>query len=202
MPRGTPLSWTDEEIELIVGLGDKPRAEIRAMLCKAFGAKTYYTVKNISNVCNKHGFSRAGFGNFKPGQKPHPNAGAKGPNITSFKKGQKPRNMKPVGSTRIGADGFVEVKVKGEGQRKWLHAHRVLWVDHFGEIPKGHVVSFKDGDKRNISIDNLELISRAQLMRENTIRRRLEHDHQGITPAIKAMAKLQGLAFQATEKRS
>ena len=38
--------------------------------------------------------------------------------------------------------------------------HRQIWIDNFGEIPKGYVVHHKDGDTLNNSIENLECISR------------------------------------------
>jgi len=39
------------------------------------------------------------------------------------------------------------------GTEKQLH--RVIWEEHYGPIPAGHQVMFKDGDKRNVAIGNL-----------------------------------------------
>ncbi|MDX5299359.1 MAG: HNH endonuclease, partial [Gammaproteobacteria bacterium] len=36
-------------------------------------------------------------------------------------------------------------------------------------IPDGHIVVFRDGNRRNIKIENLELISRAENARRNCI---------------------------------
>ncbi|MEI8064587.1 MAG: HNH endonuclease signature motif containing protein [Verrucomicrobiota bacterium] len=37
--------------------------------------------------------------------------------------------------------------------------HRRIWSDHNGPIPAGHTVCFKDGDRKNCTIENLELLS-------------------------------------------
>ena len=186
--KGRAFPWTAEEIALVKQNGSKNRAEIRSLLCKRFGAKTYYTVLSISGLCKRNGWKAADNGCFKPGNIPHPNAGAKGPTKTSFKPGNAAPNKRPIGSTRVTRDGFTEIKIADPNI--WDHAQRVLWREHFGDIPDGYVVAFKDGNKRNISIDNLELVSRAQLIRENKLKSELSCTHHGITPAIRALAKL------------
>lgn len=40
-------------------------------------------------------------------------------------------------------------------QCKNAFLHREIWVEHHGPIPEGHQVGFRDGDKTNLSIDNL-----------------------------------------------
>lgn len=77
---------------------------------------------------------------------------------TQFRKGQQPHNTKPVGYERIDKEGYVLIKV--EGERKMVFKHRHVWQQAHGEIPEGHCVSFRDGDKTNCDIDNLFLISR------------------------------------------
>lgn len=44
---------------------------------------------------------------------------------------------------------------------KSYHVHRLEWEKRYGTIPEGYIVHHKDGDKCNWSIDNLELLSRA-----------------------------------------
>ena len=36
--------------------------------------------------------------------------------------------------------------------------HRVVWIKANGPIPDGHIIHHKDGNKRNVAIDNLELM--------------------------------------------
>lgn len=89
-----------------------------------------------------------------------------GGNETSFKPGQRPLNYKPVGSERIcSKDGYVIIKVQDVGpwQKRWRPKHKVLWEAEHGPVPKGHILLFLDGNKLNLSLDNLELITRSQL---------------------------------------
>lgn len=87
---------------------------------------------------------------------------------TRFQKGIIPHNTKPVGSERINKDGYVMVKSsKGMFRPK----HIVLWEEAYGKVPKGHMVIFKDGDRRNIKIENLEMISFEENMKRNSMYR-------------------------------
>ena len=115
------------------------------------------------------------------------NQGTKGltsANKTSFKKGCVPPNYRPVGSTRQDKDGYILIKVSNQPQ--WKLLHRKIWEDIHGTIPKGHTIIFKDGNKLNCKLDNLDIISRQQNMVRNTIHRYPEE----IKNAIKTLSKL------------
>lgn len=84
---------------------------------------------------------------------------------TCFKKGQLPPNTKPIGYERICKDGYVEVKT----EKGFCLKHRHIWSNTFGEIPKGANVQFIDGNRHNLSLDNLELVVKSENMRRNTI---------------------------------
>lgn len=43
-----------------------------------------------------------------------------------------------------------------------IFAHRWVWKNHYGEIPKGYHIHHKDGNKSNNSIDNLGMLSASQ----------------------------------------
>lgn len=92
---------------------------------------------------------------------------------TQFKKGSKPGNWLPIGSTRRSKDGYLQRKITDTGYppRDWVALHTLLWEEQRGPVPPGHCLSFKDGNKDNIELDNLELITRAERMRRNTIHR-------------------------------
>lgn len=79
---------------------------------------------------------------------------------TQFKKGQPPINHKPVGSERVNVYGYLEIKVAEPNI--WESKHRVIWEQHNGPIPPRHKIIFLDGDKSNLNIDNLALITNAQ----------------------------------------
>lgn len=98
---------------------------------------------------------------------------------TQFQKGRRPeeaRNYQPVGSLRICKGGILQRKVTDDQSiypaRRWVAVHRLVWEAVNGPTPKGHVVVFKPGmattDPEEITIDRVELITRAELMRRNT----------------------------------
>lgn len=107
---------------------------------------------------------------------PHPNSVK-----TQFKKGQNTGkdhpNWLPIGSERITKDGYLQIKVNDDMPfyKRWKLYHHILWEEANGPIPKGHSVVFKVGTlssvKEDIKLENLELISNAELMRRNTIHR-------------------------------
>lgn len=88
---------------------------------------------------------------------------------TMFKKGNIPANHKPVGSERLNVDGYVEVKIAEPN--KWRGKHRVIWEKAHGEVPEGYSVSFKNGNRQDFSLDNLVLVSRSDLMHQNSLHR-------------------------------
>ena len=94
---------------------------------------------------------------------------------TQFKKGRLNGHARqlgvPVGSTRHSKDGYLETKFREREGRygNWKGVHILLWEDAHGPVPRGHKVAFRDGDRTHIALDNLELISDAEMMRRNTV---------------------------------
>ena len=112
---------------------------------------------------------------FKPGMTPW-NKGLRGYQAggrskkTQFKPGNKPFGWKPVGCFRVTRDNVLQKKVSDTGHwLDWQSVHSIIWERANGKIPKSHLVVFKDGNNRNIRLDNLELISRSQNMERNSI---------------------------------
>ena len=58
---------------------------------------------------------------------------------------------------------YPAVCIKGKN----YHIHRLQWVKYHGEIPEGYVVHHKDENKLNWDIDNLELLSRSEHIKEH-----------------------------------
>lgn len=86
---------------------------------------------------------------------------------TTFKKNQVPANHKDIGYERITRDGYIERKVAEPNKFRLLH--RIIWEKHNGPIPKGHNIQFKDGNRLNVNIENLYMISKSdQLKNENS----------------------------------
>ena len=81
---------------------------------------------------------------------------------TRFKKGHTNTNHKPVGSERTDKDGYILIKTAEPS--KWEFKHKWVWEQHNGKVPKGYAVIFLDGNRANITLDNLMLVSRRQLL--------------------------------------
>jgi hypothetical protein len=112
---------------------------------------------------------------FKKGMVP-PNKGIKGisyPGMeaTQFKKGQKSHTWKPIGTERRSKEGYLQVKISDTGvsRHDYVPVHLLVWQLHHGDIPAKHRVAFKDGNKANIVIENLELVSFGEMMKRNTV---------------------------------
>lgn len=80
---------------------------------------------------------------------------------TTFKKGHLPSNRAPIGTERLTSDGYWEVKVADPNI--WDFKHRKLWEQHYGSIPKGGIIYFKDGNRDNVTIENLAITDRKGL---------------------------------------
>ena len=78
---------------------------------------------------------------------------------TMFKKGHLPSTYRPVGSERINKYGYIEIKIQDPAT--WKLKHRLVWENMHGTIPKDSIVIFKDGNRQNVTIDNLILIKKS-----------------------------------------
>lgn len=145
-------------------------------------------------------------GQFKPGHRTW-NSGMKGLQLsdsrTRFKPGIIPHTWRPVGYEIVRADGILYRKVTDDhrgDQARWNFApvHQLVWRAAHGNIPRGHIVVFKPGMHttvpEHITLDRLELITRAENMRRNTI-----HNY---APPVKAVIRLLKRAERALEQRS
>lgn len=89
-------------------------------------------------------------------------------------------NYQPIGSERLSKDGYLERKVTDDPSivpaRRWAGVHRLVWEAANGPVPDHHVVCFLPGrrtaEAEKITLDALELVSRAELARRNHPRSR------------------------------
>lgn len=91
---------------------------------------------------------------------------------SQFKPGDFPFNRDPdfyvIGALRVNADGYIDMRVSFEhGALGWRALHRILWEDAHGPIPKGFVVTFINGDKLDVELANLQMLSLADNARRN-----------------------------------
>lgn len=118
---------------------------------------------------------------------------------TQFKPGSKPHTWKPLGSERISRDGYLQRKVTDTGYppKDWVGVHILLWIEAHGPVPQGHNVTFRDGNKQHLQLDNLELLSRAEMMKRNTIHR----FPPALKDTIRAVNKLKRAIKESTDEK-
>lgn len=88
--------------------------------------------------------------------------------LTRFKKGNKPHTWKPIGYERVTKEGVLQRKIT---PRDFRAVHALIWEEAHGPIPRDHIVVFKDRNRRNFALSNLECISRSENMRRNSYHR-------------------------------
>lgn len=160
--------FTEEQREFIeANVKGKSNADLTYCFNKQFGLNL--RVNQIQAFKKNNKLSSGLTGRFEQGHTPS-NKGKKktwaGGESTQFKKGHKPHNYVPVGSERVNGDGYVDIKVADPN--RWRGKHLVKWELHNGRpVPKGSVVIFGDGDRRNFDPDNLILLTRGQLVTMN-----------------------------------
>ena len=178
-----------------IGVSNK---DLTDMVNRNFG--TSYTAGQIGSFKSRNHISSGLTGHFEKGHTPF-NKGRKGQHYsgcekTWFKEGHLPAKHRECGSERIDKDGYVLVKVAEP--KRWELKHRVVWEQHNGHIPKGSVIIFLDGDKRNFDIGNLRIVSRADLARIN--QNQLFTDNAEANDTAIVLAKLMTAVGEAKKK--
>ena len=172
------FKYTDEIKNFILknckGIGNE---ELKNLINKEFN--TNLTISQIKTYKANHKLNSGLTGQFVKGQIP-PNKGKKmSPEMyeickaTMFKKGNVPQNHRPVGSERIGKDGYLQIKVVEPN--KWQQKNVYVYEQHYGKVPKGHKVVFLDKDSRNFDINNLALVSNGEMLKLNQYHRLSEN---------------------------
>lgn len=130
-----------------------------------------------------------------PVNKGKPYQVADGANIgTRFQKGHRPWTWVPVGTIGINK-GYYMIKVRDESTsgRNFIPLHRAVWMANGRDIPAGCTITFRNGDRTDLRLDNLECISRRELARRNSL-------HQRYPPELRDAARV--ISVLSTELRS
>lgn len=103
---------------------------------------------------------------------------------TRYKKGNIPHNTLNDGDLSLRSDGYVWIRIK---LGVWELLHRVIYSNHHQtKLTTQDNIIFKDGNRSNFDINNLEKINNAQLMERNTF---IKYPAD-LRAAIKALNKL------------
>lgn len=162
--------YTQEQLLFLKDNSQLPRRELTAAFNKKFQSNRSYS--SITQICSKNGWAcPVNTGRFQKGSTPF-NKGKKGfisANVTSFKKGNRPKNARSVGTItrRKEKSGYWYQRIKIAEPNIWKMLHVYIWEQRYGEIPKGKFVVFKDKNPLNVSIENLMLVSRSEHARLN-----------------------------------
>lgn len=184
------MKYEQEHIDFIKAHQGASAREMVELFTEHFNI--HVTKNQMKGVMYRNNISSGKTGRFEKGHKPH----SKGQKMskeqyekckpTMFKKGHIPKNHREIGSERITKDGYIEVKI--EDPDVWGLKHRLIYEEHYGEIPAGYSVIFGDGDKLNCDINNLILVSRSELLLMN--RNKLIKKDSSLTKTGLNIAKL------------
>lgn len=196
--------WTEAEIATL-------RERYPNTLTATLAAEMGVPINAIHGAAAKHGIRKtdeykseqaklAGHGvgsRFKPGHAtwnkgiPFQSGGRSAE--TRFKKGHPVHNHRPLGSTRINADGYIEIKI--EEPAKWGQLHREVWKQHHGSYPPpGISITFRDENRQNCAIDNLTTATRQDLLARNSC-----HNHG---PEVAQLIQLRGAISRQINRRT
>ena len=148
--------WTDTELDYLRQIvKDRYIFEIAELMSIKFGYE--FRKSQIKSIMAKHKITNNMKNKVPKGTEPW-NKGIKLGNSHIH-------NLKNVGDEYINSNGFTMIKL--DNPIRWVHKHRYIYEQAFGEIGKNNVIIFLDGDKTNLSLDNLYCITRKQLMKMN-----------------------------------
>lgn len=161
--------WRDEEkLYLKEITPGRHYREIQELMYEKFNHQ--FSIAQIKNAISRYNLNTGFTGRFEKGHVPV-NKGTKGmmkANKTSFKKGQIPKNVRAVGSERVNIEGYTEIKVSEPN--KWRLKHRVLYEEyHNVKLNSNESIIFMDGDRSNMSKENLTLVTRQELLKLNKL---------------------------------
>lgn len=165
------------------------------------------TLSQVKNAITRYGIKTGFTGQFQKGKQP-PNKGKKQSEYmseeaiertkaTRFTEGHTPKNHRPVGSMRLNADGYNEIKVAEPN--KWELYSRYVYRKGRGEIPKGSVLVHLNGISNDDRIENLELMTKSEVARLN--QQGLYGKNQQINESAIALARLNDKIGKAKRRK-
>ena len=192
--------WPEDVVEvLLANYKGRTYAEMLEILREETGRD--YTQAQLKCYYHNHKLNSGLTGRFEPGHVPWTKGkkwseymseeAQENSRRTCFEHAHIPDNHLPVGSIRETKDGYLIKKVQERGYQwdRWKLLHKLVWEEHFGPIPAGMIVSFRDLDKKNCEPENLMLISKSENARLN--KRGLRFEDPDLTNAAVSMVRLE-----------
>lgn len=176
------MRWLPDEDTIVRALWEtRSAAQIGSMIERSAGA--------VEQRARRLGLRKTeNRGQFRKGQTPH-NKGARRPGWSKGRMAEtqfKPRapnearNYQPIGTERFDPErGLMIRKVTDDRAlypaARWRPVHVLVWEAAHGPVPAGHLVRFREGmktlDTAAITVDRLELLSRAENLQRNSLYR-------------------------------
>lgn len=196
--------YTEDEIDFLL----KKRPFVtKDKLAEMFNSKfnTNISAKALQQICVRRGIYSLDDGCFKKGHISH-NKGKKQSEYmtdeqidkskaTRFKKGNVPPNHRNIGDERVLKDGYTEIKIAEPN--KWILKHRYIWEQQFGALKKNETVEFIDGNKSNLSLDNLIKVTRKQ----SAVMTKLNIRKHGSREALECAKTIADIVLKIGEKK-
>lgn len=79
-------------------------------------------------------------------------------------------------------DGYYRAT---SNRKRNVQLNRHIWVKHFGEIPLGYDICYRDGDRMNNEIDNLECLPRPEAVSKYSPHHNQHKNNKNDRPSIK-----------------
>ena len=115
--------------------------------------------------------------------------------------GRAAQHVLPLGAYRVNGEGYLERKISEESgppNKRWQRVHALVWMEAHGPIPPGHIVVFRPGrhttDLERITLDGLELVTRAELMKRNSV-------HAKYGPEVFRLVQLRGAVTRQINRK-
>lgn len=89
---------------------------------------------------------------------------------TEFVKGKRPSNARVPGTIYVRNSHGKPCKMVSSEKGRPVPLHRHNWTQANGPIPKGHVLTFIDGDAMNCDLSNIRLMTRAENATRNSLK--------------------------------
>ncbi len=191
--------WTDEDTDALRALYPFAHISVIERACNAT-ARQIYTRAEILGLKRPQGFRQSVQGcallrpenhvkvvrtHFKVGVAANPKGDH--PNSVRFRFTAESGKASghPIG-TEVKRHGVWQRKVSDVGKRTrdWRPVHLLNWEAAHGPVPRGHRIRFIDGDRNNTHVSNLQCVSRAEVMAQNSSAR--------YPPEVRAVLALKG----------